>query len=616
MTCTGLYVLTQGYADSPQVAFSLSELRAVCDRLVIVAASSDQMAGLDRFCPDNVTLHPQAATSYLSGLRIGLLAEIDRNPAPSGPLIVTGDHVLAPIVPVASILERIAESDSALFAPYWRDANPEFRVRKNSHPNRIPFLDFAVFTPVLLADEGFRDFWQNLRDSDQQRDAMQDLIPLAKVLEDRRRGILYPVPQDFLHTSDPRLYEVHRLVEHGCPCLPLAVLSLDPLLHDIHAILLRPALDILRRRHPTAYGAAIRYACHAIPMREFNANADQFEVFPLVAADPEKTSWVFGTVAVFIHAYYPEMIAELAGMAANIPADHHLFVSTASAENRQTIETYLLGIGYDRSTMEVRVVDQNRGRDMSSLFITFRDVILDGRYEVALRLHSKRTPQVSPRVSEEFKTHLFENLVGSPGYVSNLLDKMEAEPDIGLVIPPLVHIGFSTLGHSWFNNYPAVLGLVEEMGFDIPLDTATPVAPNGTMYWFRTAALRRMFEWPWSWEDYNKEPHHVDGGLAHAQERLIGYCAQAAEYRVLTVMTPRSAARNYAKLEYKMQRIMSHLTSGNVVEQDSVLLRSRGSIRGRLFVFARGTYGRIIRRWPAVRRWLRPVAQRIRKLLS
>ena len=108
MTCTGLYVLTQGHADSPQVAFSLSELRAVCDRLVIVAASSDQMAGLDRFCPDNVTLHPQAATSYLSGLRIGLLAEIDRNPAPSGPLIVTGDHVLAPIVPVASILERIA----------------------------------------------------------------------------------------------------------------------------------------------------------------------------------------------------------------------------------------------------------------------------------------------------------------------------------------------------------------------------------------------------------------------------------------------------------------------------------------------------------------------------
>ncbi|WP_201722053.1 rhamnan synthesis F family protein, partial [Sulfitobacter sp. HI0027] len=72
--------------------------------------------------------------------------------------------------------------------------------------------------------------------------------------------------------------------------------------------------------------------------------------------------------------------------------------------------------------------------------ITFRDVILSDKYQVALRLHSKRTPQVSPRVAEEFKTHLFDNLVGSRGYVHNLLDKMEAEPDLGLLIPPIIHI--------------------------------------------------------------------------------------------------------------------------------------------------------------------------------
>ena len=50
----------------------------------------------------------------------------------------------------------------------------------------------------------------------------------------------------------------------------------------------------------------------------------------------------------------------------------------------------------------------------------------------------------------------------------------------------------------------------------------------------------------------NSEPHHVDGGLAHVQERLIGYAVQDQHYRVLTVMTPRLAARYYAKLEYKM----------------------------------------------------------------
>ena len=60
---------------------------------------------------------------------------------------------------------------------------------------------------------------------------------------------------------------------------------------------------------------------------------------------------------------------------------------------------------------------------------------------------------------------------------------------------------------------------------DVPLDDHTPMAPYGTMYWFRTDALLRMFEWTWRWEDYNAEPHHIDGGLAHrarAVDRLCG----------------------------------------------------------------------------------------------
>ncbi|WP_201723344.1 rhamnan synthesis F family protein, partial [Sulfitobacter sp. HI0076] len=77
-------------------------------------------------------------------------------------------------------------------------------------------------------------------------------------------------------------------------------------------------------------------------MREFNANADQFEILPTTALQPDKSEWNFGTVAVFIHAYYPEMIVDLAGLVENIPARHHLFVTTASEENKQTITNHLL----------------------------------------------------------------------------------------------------------------------------------------------------------------------------------------------------------------------------------------------------------------------------------
>ena len=616
MTITGLYVLPRGLVGSAPAEHGLRELRAACDRLVVVVTHPDVENALESFQPDAVVVEPEAETSYLAGLRAGLLSEINGPARPSGPIVATGSHVLAPIGHVTPILEQLAPGQGDMFAPYWHNTEIDPRTSRKGLPARVPYLDFAAFAPELLASEAFRDFWQDFKGGDYWSDFMRGLAPFAQLLETHGHGVRYPLAPDQLQTADPKLHEVHRLVAGGCPCLPIEVFSLDPLLHDIYAIALRPALDLLRENHPAAYRAAIRHAGRTVPLREFNANADQFEIFSTQAARPDKTEWKFGTVAVFIHAYYPEMIGELAQLAANIPAPHHLFVTTASEENRQIIEDDLLARGYAAEAVDVRVVEQNRGRDMSSLFITFRDVILSDRYEVALRLHSKRTPQVSPRVAEEFKMHLFENLAASRGYVSNILDKLEAEPDIGLMVPPLIHIGFATLGHSWFNNRPGVHEMAEKMGLDVPLDHATPVAPNGTMYWFRTDALRRMFEWPWAWEDYNKEPHHVDGGLAHVQERLIGYCAQAAGYRVVSVMTTRSAARNYAKLEYKMQRLMSHLGSGNIIDQDRLLARARATWRGRLFQLGLETYGKIIRRWPASRKCLRPVARSVRKLLS
>ena len=57
------------------------------------------------------------------------------------------------------------------------------------------------------------------------------------------------------------------------------------------------------------------------------------------------------------------------------------------------------------------------------------------------------------------------------------------------------------------------------MGLKVPLDDHMPVTADGTMYWFRTDTLKKMFEW--RWRDYNPEPNHVDGGLAHVQERQL-----------------------------------------------------------------------------------------------
>jgi len=616
MKSTGIYVVSGGNAGTSVANHGLRALRTDCERLVVVTSPDSDLQWLEKFAPDEILFDEHVEASFLAGLRRGLIAELSGDPDPETCIVATGAHVLSPIGELSSLLERVRSEGIDLFAPYWCNSHLDPRTKRLNAPQFIPYLDFAIFSPRLLAETTFLNFWQKVSGQDFLNDLFDILVPFARLLAAHAVSATYPFKPDDLETSDPRLYEVDRLIGGNSPALPLAVLSVDPLLHDINAISLRPALDTLRARDPAAYQALIGYATKSIPMREFNANADQFEILPLSAECPDKRIWSFGSVAVFIHAYYPEMIEELVGIAERIPAPFDLFVSTASAQNRQKIEEFLTSAGYQSNQFDIRVVAQNRGRDMSSLFITFRDVILSDKYEIALRLHSKRTPQVSPQVSAEFKTHLFENLAPNSGYVSNLLNKLEKEPDIGLVIPPVIHIGFATLGHSWFNNFDMVKKLCSELGLSVPLDTSTPVAPNGTMFWFRTAALRKLFEHPWTWESYNKEPNHIDGGLAHAQERLIGYCAQAAGFRVLNVMNPKSAARNYAKLEYKLQRLAAHLPTGNIVEQDAILSRSKKSFRNQTHKKLKEIYGRILVRWPASRRFIRPIAKTVQRALS
>lgn len=617
---TAIYVITSDQHGTAHVRLAMARLRGLAETLIVVVEAGQEMAvraALADSPADRIVPVSKPITSPLTGYRDALLTFDREKPAAGGSVIVASSSAFGPFGDLGAAIAGQTAAGADLLAPYWHSPALDDRLKARNLPRRIAYLDFAVFAPTLLADDGFWNFWEQLRPSG---DSWQDFLagPAAFSVWMERAGhtTRYGLAEDRLKTADPRHFEIHTLVEDGALCLPVSVFTMDPVLHDLGAIYLRDALDGLRSADPELYTAVISFATGRMQMRDFNTVADQYEILPGVAANPEKRRWRFGRVAVFIHAFYAEMMPEFWELARRLPCEAHLFLTTASEADKTGIEAFLTGKGLNAGDFTVRLVEQNRGRDMSSLFITWRDVVQEGTYEVALRLHSKRTPQVSRQVGESFKDHLFENLVASRGHVANLLDRLEAEPDIGLVIPPVIHVGFGTLGHSWFNNKAAARDLLDKMGFDIPLDAHTPVAPNGTMYWFRTDALLPMFSHPWKWEDYNPEPHHIDGGLAHVQERMIGYVVQGRGYRVYSVMTPKMASRYYAKLEYKLQRLAALLPTGNIIHQLAQLENRRGRLRTRLFHGLARIYGKILIRHPALRGPIRPLKNLFVSLLS
>ncbi|MDT0681200.1 rhamnan synthesis F family protein [Roseicyclus sp. F158] len=593
-----IYALPPGSEDAAHVALALGRLSGRAERLLIVVRSQavlpeiDGGAAIDLIASDAMPPVPEA------GYKAGLL-QLWSEGWP-GQVLLTGAHVMGPIAgqPVP------APWPGGLAAPYWHDSDADPRLLGRGLPDRVPYLDHTVLSAELMGQQWFQTFWNTLEPTGQHwDDFLACAAELSRDLERNGAPVAFPDGSEILRSADPRLLECHCLIEAGAPCLPVATLTLDPLLADLNAMNLSSSLETLREVDPELHSATMAFAARTVRARDFAAVADRVWILPREAqheADDVE-------IGVFIHAYYATMMPEFWELISKLDVPFRLYLTTATDENRDGIEAFLAARGLQPDRFEVRVVEQNRGRDMSSLFITWRDVALSGRHEIALRLHSKRTPQVPSQVGESFKAHLFGNLVASPGYVRNVIRRMKAEPEVGVVTPPVIHSGFGTLGHSWFNNRRPLISWLTRMGIDVPLDADTPVAPYGTMYWFRPDALRPIFEWPWDWSDYNPEPHHIDGGLAHVQERMISYVAQSRGYGTVSVMTPEAAARSYAKLEYKLQRLAALLPAPDILGQVHELERRRSTIRWRCYRRAEQAYGTILRRWPGAKRPLRPV---------
>jgi lipopolysaccharide biosynthesis protein len=415
-TTTAIYVILHRTETAAHVALALDELATVAGRIIVVTDAVNQhrvatTVPTAKTPPLFEVISTTQDASILSAYRAGL-AHLLADGAVNSPVILTGYHAFGPLRPGGW---QNLPCDADLLAPYWHNAALDVRLQNRPDlPDRIAYLDFARLSADLVNAPAFQQFWADLPPFHDHWDEMErGLIPLARYLRDAGFHTAYALPPEAMQTADPRHNEVDQLVAHGAPCLPLSCLTLDPLLHDLNGVDLRAALDQLRALHPALYRGVIAFALARVPLRSFATIADQYEVlsphYPL-----GRTAWRCGPVAVFIHAFYADMMPELWAQIVKFPMPAHLFLSTASPDNKAAIERFLDDQGWPAADRTVRVVAQNRGRDMSALFITFRDVALSGRYDIALRLHSKRTPQVTRQVAAGFKAHLFDNLVHSP----------------------------------------------------------------------------------------------------------------------------------------------------------------------------------------------------------
>lgn len=475
----------------------------------------------------------------------------------------------APIFPFSELFDWSKRSD----IDFWgitdhKEVSPNPFTGIGVLPRHIQ-SHFIAVKRSLFSTKEFKNYWSNMPMIESYQDSI--LQHESKFTEYfSKLGFKYDVYCNSVNYSSdyPAFIDINETLKNRCPILKRRPFFHDPLWIDKNAIDLRETLEIVDSVSDYDVGLIYENLLRNTKPKDLATNITLLRIFDS-SGEVELDANL--KVCVIAHVYYADMIEEMLEQVENIPLSYDLIITTATEDSKLLIEEFI-----DKSTnninhYEVRVVEENRGRDISALLITCKDIVLDKDYDLVCRLHSKKSPQNSPNQSLHFKKQMYENLTRDRGFVSKLIDFMIKKEDVGFVAPSMVHIGYPTLGHSWFTNKPGAESIAKRLNLSIPFDDFSPFAAYGTMFWFKPKAMRKLFEEKWEWNEFNKEPGHNDGSLSHIIERLLMYVAHDSGYRCFNVMSSAMAELNYTKLEYKTQRIMSNFRNGLVQEQSNML---------------------------------------------
>ncbi|MFZ1382863.1 MAG: rhamnan synthesis F family protein [Scrofimicrobium sp.] len=482
-------------------------------------------------------------------MRLRSLGSLDT----SRDLVVISDQVFGP---VGSIDELMAGEDSGVVLTLVGSDGRQDATEDMTLPTAEPAGPLAMELTWLRIPRGLlgtERFWEATRRATDLAEAelgWLDLAGFTRTLEAEGVAVrpVFDGPND-LFARDLEFY-----LHEGIPLLPWAIFTSNPLVLERWAIVPRYAYDYTSRsQYPSRlFWSRILSSC---PPQTWYTNLSLLDILPNTAprgfVNEMKT-------AVIAHVFYPEMLAQILKYAGNVPDPVELFVTTNTEEKRQELESILKG--QDRlATWQVRVVTTNRGRDVSALLVDCEDILRDPKFDVILKLHSKRSVQDPSSVSAWFRDHLFKNLLGSPGYVKHILKRFQDEPELGIIMPPVIHMGVPTMGNGWTLNKGPAEQLAKRLKVDIPFDTFTPLSPYGSMFYARREALLPLVDAGFRPEEFPDADGYRDGSLAHVIERLFSYVVFSQGYYARCVQQKELAEISSVALQYKYDQVSHYL---------------------------------------------------------
>lgn len=471
-------------------------------------------------------------------------------------LVLFNYTFFAPIHPWASLFERTDKWDTDFWGITEHDeVRPHPFLPKLVMPRHIQSHWIAVRSS-LSTTKDWRSYWEDMPPIESYNDSIQwhesRFTGYFNALG-YRHEVAYNV--DDYPSANPVFDNASLLLQDGCPILKRRNLFHNPLHLDRFAII---GADMLEQARLAGYDTDLILSnlARTSKPRDLVTNAGLTWVVPQSASEETYAAAATQKILAVAHIFYADMAEEILQRLSVLPKGYYLVATTSNEENQAQIRAVMERYGVEG---EVRVVASNRGRDIGAFLVDCNDVLASDKWDIVVKIHSKKSVQDDYNAAQLFKTHLYDNLLNSRAHVANILAEFAAHPSLGMVLAPLPHMGYPTMGHAWFTNREPAQAVAKRLGINVPFDKDMPLATYGSMFIARPQALAKLVNAGFKPENFPVEGGYKDGSLAHVLERLMAYAALSEGFYVRPVLAPKWAEVYYGYLEYKLAAVSSFL---------------------------------------------------------
>lgn len=473
-------------------------------------------------------------------------------------VILFNATIMGPVYPFEEMFSSMAPRDIDFWGITWFhkiDADPFGTTPEGYIPRHLQ-SHFHVYRKSLVSSTEFQDYWDNLPNISNYIESVgMHEAPFTQRFE--RMGFKSDV---YVDTSDmegftyqPILFAPKKLIaEKRCPIFKRRSFfhPYDDVLDQSSGQATHELYDYLRDH--TEFDTSLIWE-NALRSMHMDDIVNTMQLNYVLPADVTTTDVHNQKIALFLHLYYIELLEPILEYVRAMPAGSDIFITVGSEEKKTTVEKACKSLPYK---VEVRLIE-NRGRDVSALLVGLKDVVSE--YDLVCFIHDKKVAQLTPySKGDAFATRCFENLLGTPEFVHNIIAKFDQEPNLGILCPPAPNHAeyFPVYSYSWGPNFVLTRKLLEELKVKVPLSTnKDPITPLGTMFWFRPDCLAPLFAHDWKWEDFPPEPNPIDGSLLHAIERAYGLVCQSTGHFVAWGFSDRYARTEITNLSYYVKSL-------------------------------------------------------------